>query len=155
MTETFQTHARSLRALGTGLALAGVAALPMQALAQAIATDAAKPAQAQDSVEFGANQVVVRDAATGHLRAASPDEANALRSRVHALRSAPQAMMPRVHYSGARGTRLTDEHLSHSVVVRQPDGSLATLCFDSREEAEAATKASATTAKPINTVPTE
>lgn len=118
-------------------ALAGVAALALPAIAQEAPVQAAQSAVAATS-----NQIVVRDGNTGQLRAASPDEANSLREQHAAgkLRLAPQSTLPRVHSSGARGARLTDEFMSYSVVVRQPDGSLKEFCFVSREAAEAALK---------------
>ena len=120
-------------------ALAGVAALALPAIAQEAPVRAA---QAQSAVAATSNQIVVRDGNTGQLRAASPDEANSLREQHAAgkLRLAPQSTLPRVHSSGARGARLTDEFMSYSVVVRQPDGSLKEFCFVSREAAEAALK---------------
>ena len=45
-----------------------------------------------------------------------------------------------LHARQMRGARLTDEFMSYSVVVRQPDGSLKEFCFVSREAAEAALK---------------
>ena len=158
MFATFKSCARSVSVAGTGLALAGFAALPLQALAHDGA-EAAKPAQAQAPVDANA-QVVVRDAATGQLRAATPEEAQALhsgRAGVATLRKSAAAATPqaRFHPSGARGARLTDEFMSYSVVVRQPDGSLATLCFESREEADAALKAAASPVAKTSTLPTE
>jgi len=159
MFATFKSCARSVSVAGTGLALVGIAALPLQALAHDGHAEAAKPAQAQAPVDANA-QVVVRDAATGQLRAATPEEAQALhasRAGVATLRKSAVAATPqaRFHPSGARGARLTDEFMSYSVVVRQPDGSLATLCFESREEADAALKAAASPVAKTSTLPTE
>ena len=159
MFATFKSCARSVGVAGTGLALVGIAALPLQALAHDGHAEAAKPAQAQAPVDANA-QVVVRDAATGLLRAATPEEAQALhasRAGVATLRKSAVAATPqaRFHPSGARGARLTDEFMSYSVVVRQPDGSLATLCFESREEADAALKAAASPVAKTSTLPTE
>lgn len=159
MFATLKSRARSASVAGAGLALAGIAALPLPLLAQEASADAAKSAQSQASVETSANnQVVVRDVATGKLRAATPEEAQALHSSRPAaatLRKSAAATTPqsRFHSSGARGVRLTDEFLSYSVVVRQPDGSLATLCFESKEEADAALKASPVVK--TSTTPTE
>ena len=135
-------------------ALAGVAALALPAIAQEAPVQAAKPEQAQTAVTADSNQIVVRDAGTGQLRAASPEEAATLREQraSNRLRIAPQSTLPRFHASGARGTRLTDEFMSHSVLVRQPDGSLKEFCFESREAAEAALKTPAVTTQ---TLPTE
>jgi len=159
MFATFKSCARSVSVAGTGLALVGIAALPLQALAHDGHAEAAKPAQAQAPADANA-QVVVRDAATGQLRAATPEEAQALhasRAGVATLRKSAVAATPqaRFHPSGARGARLTDEFMSYSVVVRQPDGSLATLCFESREEADAALKAAASPVAKTSTLPTE
>jgi hypothetical protein len=159
MFATFKSCARSVSVAGTGLALVGIAALPLQALAHDGHAEAAKPARAQAPVDANA-QVVVRDAATGQLRAATPEEAQALhasRAGVATLRKSAVAATPqaRFHPSGARGARLTDEFMSYSVVVRQPDGSLATLCFESREEADAALKAAASPVAKTSTLPTE
>jgi hypothetical protein len=48
---------------------------------------------------------------------------------------------------------LTDEFMSYSVLVRQPDGKLVEVCFESKEAADEAMKA-APVAK-TNTLPTE
>jgi len=158
MYSTFKSCVRSL-STASGLMLVGLAVLPLQALANGGAAEAAKPAQALASVDATANQIVVRDADTGQLRAATPDEARTLHSsrpvasslrRSAAVAATPQA---RFHYSGARGARLTDEFMSYSVLVRQPDGKLAEICFDSKEAADEALKA-APIAK-TTTLPTE
>jgi len=135
-------------------ALAGLAALALPAMAQEASVQAARPEQAQTAVTAESNQIVVRDANTGHLRAATPEEATTLREQraTHRLRIAPQSTLPRFHASGARGARLTDEFMSYSVLVRQPDGSLKEFCFESREAAEAALKAPVITTQ---TLPTE
>ena len=128
---------------GSALALASIAAWAAPAVAQEATAQAAKPEQAAP-VDTSAGQIVVRDATSGELRAATAEEAQALREQ-HAkgrLRIAPQATLARYHYSGARGARLTDEFMNYSVVVRQPDGSLKEFCFQSREAAEAAVKVS-------------
>jgi hypothetical protein len=143
MFETLKSGARSLGAAGAGLALVGIAALPVHAQTSA-------PAQAP--VTSIANQIVVRDSATGELRAATAEEALVMQARSGVAvqrKSVAATPLTRVHPSGARGARLTDEFMSYSVVVRQADGTLATLCFESREEAEAALKA-APVPKPSN-----
>lgn len=153
MFATLKSCARSAGALGTGLALVSVAALPLSTLA----AEAAKPAPASMPIESAANnQIVVRDADTGLLRAATPEEAQALhssRGNVAARRSVAATTQARFHSSGARGARLTDELMSYSVLVRQPDGRLVEVCFDSKEAADDAIKA-APVAK-TNTLPTE
>jgi len=131
------------RRLGAGLVLAGAAALP----AQAGTADAAAPATDSNA------QVVVRDAETGKLRAATAEEARTLTSKSDGLRRAPIAPLAKTHASGARGMRLNDAAMSYSVIVRQPDGRLVEQCFDSQEAADAAVKA-ASVAK-SNILPTE
>lgn len=154
MFETFKSFARSVSAAGTGLALASVAALPMQVIAHDDHPATAVSAVEQSPVDASNRQMVVRDAATGQLRAVTAAEAQALMPKTGAQRTGAQLKtLPRSHASGATGARLTDEFMSYSVVVRQPDGSLATLCFESREEADAALKA--TSVVKTNTARTE
>ena len=97
----------------------------------------------------------MRDATTGQLRAPTGEEAQALQQSRSSkqLRAAPAAMLPRQHVNGTRGARLTDDMMSYSVVVKRTDGSLQEICFDSREAAEAALKASPPV--PKNDAPTE
>ena len=148
MFEILKPCVRSATVAGTALTLLGATALPLQANAQAAA---AMPAR----VDATAAQVVVRDAATGALRTATPEEAQALNPgpRAEFRRSAAPSTMPKVHYSGARGARLHDEFMSYSVVVRRADGSLAEQCFSSKDEADAAIR-STPVAKAV-TLPTE
>ncbi len=88
--------------------------------------------------------VVVRDAETGKLRAATNEERAALQSlraskRVMALSAvAATPQIKRHAVSGATGVRMTDDMLAHSVMVRRPDGTLEELCFPSKQEADAA-----------------
>ena len=133
-----------LRLAGASLVLA--AALPV--LAQAEAVKAAPTATAAAT-----NQVVARDAVTGELRAATADEAKALQGKAKSRTVAAQPSL-KAHASGAQGVRLTDEFLSHVVVVRRADGSLVTQEYSSKAEAEAAVKSPAPAAKPA-TAPTE
>jgi len=142
MFETFKSCARSVSAAGTGLALVSLAALPTQAFAHDDHPVTTVSVVEQAPVDASNRQMVVRDAATGQLRAATAAEAQALMPKAGTQRSGARLKtVPRSHASGAIGARLTDEFMSYSVVVRQPDGSLATLCFESREEADAALKA--------------
>ncbi|MFK3739861.1 post-PEP-CTERM-1 domain-containing protein [Massilia sp. TN1-12] len=90
----------------------------------------ALPASAQQLAEpaphSADSQTVARDATTGRLRAATPEEVQALaasKARATARFAAPRTL-PKTHATGARGARLTDEFLTSSVAVRQPDGSL-------------------------------
>ncbi|SEL83797.1 hypothetical protein SAMN05216359_1198 [Roseateles sp. YR242] len=87
--------------------------------------------------------VVVRDAETGKLRAATNEERASLQSLRAAKRSvalSAVAATPQVkrHPNGATGVRLTDDMTSYSVMVRRPDGKLEELCFATKEEADAA-----------------
>jgi hypothetical protein len=123
MSQKHLSRQRMLCAAGITLALLGLAT-------SAGAQEA--PVQSTDSM------TVSRDAETGKLRAATPDEIAALKAAgaARAMRVAPKATQQKIHgASGARGARLTDEFLSQSVAVRQPDGSLAEQCFDSHDAA--------------------
>ena len=150
MFEVFISRVRSAGLAGTGLALVGATLLPLQANAQAT-----KEAPAR--VDASAAQVVVRDAATGALRAPTAEEAEAMTPRAPAAatlrRGAAPSTMQKAHSSGARGLRLSDDFMSYSVVVRQADGSLVEQCFGSKAEADSALK-SAPAAKALN-LPTE
>jgi hypothetical protein len=113
-----------LKLTGACLALTGAAAMPLQAMAQE------------------ANAVVSRDAVTGQLRAATAEEVAAL-EQIKAKKSAmfrvsPKALQSRVHASGGRGARMTDESMSATVAVIGKDGKVEQECFDSAAEAETA-----------------
>ena len=97
-------------------------------------------------------QVVVRDAATGRLRAPTESETQALHAAAPNLRRVPGTPMQRSHHSGAKGVRLTEEFMSYSVVIKQPDGRLVEYCFPNAEAAEAAVTAPVSAP---NTLPTE
>ena len=101
--------------------------------AAALAVAAGMPAHAQDA------QRVVRDSLTGQLRAPTPEEGAAMSAR--APRSTPETTQARFSRRGGSGVRLTNEFLSHSVVVRQADGSLAENCVVGEEAAADAAKA--------------
>jgi hypothetical protein len=103
MSQKYLSRQRIVCAAGITLALLSLAT-------SASAQEA--PVQSTDSI------TVSRDAETGKLRAATPEEVNALKAA-----------------GAARGARLTDEFLSQSVAVRQPDGSVAEQCFDSHDAA--------------------
>ena len=116
------------------VALAAVMALP--AAAAQPAAESAKTLSSSD----GVGMVVVRDADTGKLRMPTAAEHEKLQrgGRDGAARvAAPAAMAPRSHHSGARGTRLTDELMHHSVMVRNADGSTSLMCVDSNGVAHA------------------
>ncbi len=113
--------------------LAGAAVLPL-------AAQAAQPAQAQGVAATAADSLtVVRDADTGKLRAPTGAEAEELRGRaaadgrsVRSERAERTTLEPRAHRSGARGTRMTDESMHHTMIVRNADGSTSLQCFDSK-----------------------
>ncbi len=115
-----QAGLRALRAAGIALALMGFAGQ------SAIAQEA--PVAANESL------TIVRDAESGKLRGASAAEAAALKTQsVRAnARIAPKATLQKFHSSGARGARLTDEFMTTSVAVRNPDGSITVTHGDTQ-----------------------
>ena len=133
---------------------AGVLLAAASLAAQAADAPALAAAPAADTVDTVAPdaQVVVRDAATGRLRAPTDSETQALHAAAPNLRRAPHAPMQRSHHSGAKGVRLTEEFMSYSVVIKQPDGRLVEYCFPNAEAAEAAVTAPVSAP---NTLPTE
>lgn len=156
--------------ISLGLAIA--AALPLAAQAHEAATAAAAPAATPASLSVADaaaaataadtnNIIIVRDADTGLLRLATPEEHSALkalpananaRARV-ASRAAALTPLVKQHRSGAVGVRLTDDMVSQSVMVRGADGKLIEACFASKEEAEAFMKNGGAVAK--SALPTE
>lgn len=103
---------RLLGAVGAGLALCAIA-LPAAAQEQA-------SAPAADA------QTVSRDAVTGKLRAATPEEQAALQS-MKVAKQARVATIPglqKFHRSGASGFRVNNEFMTSVVAVRTPDGKL-------------------------------
>jgi len=138
-----------LKICSAGVLLAA-ASLAVQA-ADAPAGATAPIAGAATSVAPDA-QVVVRDATTGRLRAPTESETQALHAAAPQLRRAPGVPMQRSHHSGAKGVRLTEEFMSYSVVIKQPDGRLVEYCFPNAEAAEAAVKAPVSAP---DTLPTE
>lgn len=112
-------------AFGLGAAAVGLAA-PMSASAQS--TTAAAPAATVSETASADAQIVVKDGDTGRLRHATAEEAQALHSaRPQARSRAGASFEPRSHWSGARGTRLSDELMNYSVVVKRADGTLVEL----------------------------
>lgn len=113
---------------------------------------AASALPALADAEGASSQIIVRDAATGRLRAPTADEARALQgTRANAPATSLGRTLQRSHASGAKGVRLNDSFMSYSVLVRQADGTLAEQCFASQEEADAAVAAAAKS----NQLPTE
>jgi hypothetical protein len=143
MSCNLKSYARQVGAVGAGLVLVTAAALPLAAQAD---ESASAPTDAVS------NMIVVRDAQTGKLRAATAAETRALMGPVRQQRSARLNTVPRYNANGARGARLSDDMMSYSVVVRQPNGGLTEYCFANREEAEAAMKGAPLA---TNNLPTE
>jgi hypothetical protein len=119
------------------------------ALSGAALADTAAAAPADVS-----SQIVVRDATTGNLRAATAQEANQLRTSAPVRAGARLNTEQRFHFSGARGVRLSNEFLSHATVTVLADGSLVEQCNHTPEEAAIAHKA-IQTVKANATLPTE
>ena len=129
---------QALRSAGLCLAVAGVFVLP-----HAGARQAAVAVAGQD------NSVVVRDTKTGKLRAATPDENNALMGTVaenrdmRSMSSAAVAPAPKTkeyHRSGAVGIRLTRDQANHATVERAADGALVHQCAAGHGDALPATQ---------------
>ena len=144
---------KPLRAGAIGL---GAVAVALGASMSASAQSSPAAAPVTEASETAADaQIVVKDGDTGKLRAATPEEAHALRAgRANARAGRGGAsMQARSHWSGARGARLTDESMTFSVVVKRADGTLVELCVEGAETT-AKVVASAPTSKPA-TLPTE
>lgn len=101
--------------------------------AAALALAAALPAQAQDA------QRVVRDATTGQLRAPTAEEGAALAAR--GSRATVETAKAKYSRRGGAGVRLTNDFLSHSVMLRNADGSLAEQCVAGEDAAASLIKA--------------
>lgn len=104
------------------------------ALALAVLAACALPAAAQQigATDSADAMTVVRDADSGKLRAATGQEMQAMQAAKAkmALRFAPAPTLQKYHPNGARGVRLTDEFMSSSVAVRNPDGSVQMQCLE-------------------------
>lgn len=101
-------------AVALGLTLLG--GLPLAASAQASAN----------------GMTVVRDAATGQLRAPTAEEQQTLQeagARTQ-MRAAPAPTLQKYHSNGAHGARLTDEFMTTAVVTRAADGRLQMQCLE-------------------------
>jgi hypothetical protein len=89
------------------------------------------PAAAQEmqAVQDTNSMTVTRDAETGKLRAATADEqaSMAAAKAKMMIRAAKPRPLPKVHASGARGVRVTDDFFAGSslIAVRTPDGKIA------------------------------
>lgn len=106
----------------------------------AYAVPAAAQQAQQEAVESVDGQTVSRDAATGKLRAATPEEQAALAAVKAAKQSriAAKPTLQKFHRSGATGARLTDEFLSSSTAVRTPDGKIQMMCNEAHGDQPAA-----------------
>jgi hypothetical protein len=153
----FATFKSAARLVGTGLALASVVTLP--ALAEntthqckpgtKAALSASKSPSTTAPLTTADGLIAVRDAETGELRAATAEEIAALRAtavagtgikRDGAITSLDRPA-PKVHSSGAVGTRLTDEFAAYSVAVRRADGSVEIEHVEGKANAIATVKA--------------
>jgi hypothetical protein len=103
-------------------------ALVLSAAALPAAAQQAQETQAE-TVSAANNLTVTRDAETGKLRAATAAEQTALTAQKAKtmMRVAAPRNQPKVHASGARGVRVTDDFFAGSslIAVRQPDGKIA------------------------------
>jgi hypothetical protein len=110
---------RLLGAAGAGLALCAVA---LPAAAQATQETQAT----QEAAPTADAQTVSRDATTGKLRAATPEEQATLQAMKAAkqARVAAKPVLQKFHRSGAGGIRVNDELMSTLTAVRTPDGKL-------------------------------
>jgi hypothetical protein len=107
------------------------AALVLSAAALPAAAQQVQEAQdAQAMTVSAANDLTVtRDAETGKLRAATAAEQAAMTAQKAKtmMRFAAPRNQPKVHASGARGVRVTDDFYTGAslIAVRQPDGKIA------------------------------
>lgn len=121
--------------------------LPLATLCLPAAAQQASPPQ--DRSQQASSQqgmVVVRDAQTGQLRAATPAEARALQPRTPTLATPPQESMV-TGPGGRRSVKLGERHLVYSVVTRDADGKLSDQCVHGVHAAEGALDQPATATK--------
>lgn len=112
--------------------------LPLAALALPACAQQVEPRQA----ETREGMIVVRDAATGELRAPTPEEARALHPRTNASAAAAAAPAPKMVTApgGRRSVQLGERHMVYSVVTRGADGKLEEQCVHGAHAAEDAVK---------------
>lgn len=114
----------------------------LAAVMSALVLSLSSPAQAAD----GVGMRIVRDPATGQLRAPTADEAKAMddaEAKARADRAAanpagtPDTRAP-MEFRQANGVRVrvNDSFLSYSVVTRRADGSIAMQCVTGKDAAE-------------------
>jgi hypothetical protein len=131
---------------------AGVLLAAASLAVQAADAPAAAPQEADVPTTVAPDaQVVVRDAATGRLRAPTASESQTLHAEGAKLRRVIRPTMQKTHPSGARGVRLNEEFMNYSVVIKQPDGRLVEYCFSGPEAADAAATAPASATNPLPT----
>jgi hypothetical protein len=131
---------------------AGVLLAAASLAVQAADAPAAAPQEADAPTTVAPDaQVVVRDAATGRLRAPTASESQTLHAEGAKLRRVIRPTMQKTHPSGARGVRLNEEFMNYSVVIKQPDGRLVEYCFSGPEAADAAATAPASATNPLPT----
>lgn len=138
----------SLSALCAAAAMLPLAAAAADTAAGAVAPTAADTAAATGRLAVTETPqdtlVVVRDAETGKLRAATNEERDALQTlrankrSMLTLRAVAATPQLKRHGTGATGVRLTDDMQSYSVMVRRADGTLEEQCFPTKQEADAA-----------------
>jgi hypothetical protein len=118
---SYQENAMPSRKLMLLLPLAALAVPPSFAQEAKVAPPA-HDAASQEGL------VVVRDAETGELRAPTPEEFRALRSRpsasAAAAATAPAAPRMIIGADGRRTVNLDERHMVYSVVTRDADGKL-------------------------------
>ncbi len=146
----------SAASVGVCLALAAAAPSLATAQSQAGANAPAKTEQAPAKQSINNNKMVVRDAASGELRAATAEEAAAMEAKSKLSRrdsASPTTPMTKSHASGAVGARLTDEMAIYAVVKKQADGTLVEEHHQGLKNANAAAKSGAVAKS--KTLPTE
>jgi hypothetical protein len=89
-------------------------------------------AQGKEGKAGQEGMVVVRDPATGKMRAPTPEELRVLRAKTPpsaaAIAGAPQDNKVLARRNGARGVRLGESNLVYDVVTRGEDGKLSSQC---------------------------
>ncbi len=109
------------------------------------------PAVAAEPVATAAGEgpdahVVVRDATTGRLRAATSEEAQEHAARAASERAArarsgtshaSAGALVRHHANGAKSVRMTDEMVSQVVAVRRGTGAAEAFCMPDKASAQA------------------
>jgi hypothetical protein len=135
----------------TGLAAAVLLAFAGNAIAQSTAAGpSAKPAaktagkgtaaRISPSTQVAPGLTIARDADTGALRAPTESEAAALAAPAP---SAPAEIIQFVTPSGSIAAQVPEDFLTYTVVSKNADGSLSSICMPDKQSAEAAVRRSA------------